>query len=676
MAISTKIIQVPVKGLRKQLGPSLIDELETPNCMNVHEVDSDIVNSPGLSDFGPNDDSLKLYLYYDTGDDTTLGLRIATNDNILLAQSITTGAAARTSNKIKIKIKRNGTIAAGKKVYLTILADSTGPSGSPITNGTSDDVLCTAVSETAAFVTFTFATAFTLTASTKYWIVLQGDYDVSGTNYIDWAIDATSSPYTDGDAYIYDSSWATAGADKDFMFRMYRDETAVMLQDTFYLRGGSSYFLICTLDRAFRYNLASNIWVDITGSLAANLFTGTVDDGFCSDTYPGDDIWIVTNYINTVRKWTATGNLQVLANAPRCKFLKIYKDVLFAGYCYDNSEDQPQLLMWCDTGALETWTGGASGSKLFYEGIDFLCGLGLLKDFLVVYKERSIYIGYSVTTSSFFDFDLRLSGIGPANQDLIGELGNMVLFVSWEDIFLWDGTNSTSICTEKIKTEFFATIDPNNFLRAFSLIEEEVNEWHIFAPSSGQEACDLEWIYNYDKGTWFRANRTTQVTSAGWYVFDTAVGIEDLVGTIDQQTWRLGDRTVSGILAINILATVNAELFKVDYNISEDDGVAVESYLDTKDFTFTDDKESRIRGNIGRFFIEGAGTSVSLFTSIDEGQSYQLRKTFTLTDSFNMQHADLRLNVERIRFRLHKNAVGSNFRIRQIGFEVIQGGRL
>lgn len=675
--MSTKLIQVPVKGLRKQLGPNLIDEIETPECKNVHEVDQEIYNSPGLSDFGPNDDSLKLYLYYDTGDDSQLGLRINTNDNIKLAQSITTGAASRTSNKIKLKLKRNGTITAAKKVYVTIEADSTGPAGTPITNGTSADVLCTAITGTAGWIEFTFTTAFTLTASTKYWIVLQGDYDVSGTNYIEWEIDNGSSPYTDGDAYIYDSSWASAGADKDFMFKMYRDTTTIMLQDTFYLRGGSSFFMVCTLDRCFRYNSTSNIWVDLTGSLASMLFTGTVDDGFCSDTYPGDDLWLVTNYINTIRKWGGSGLLLVLGGSPpRCKYLKIYKDVLFAGYCYYGSEDQPQLVMWCDTGALETWTGGASGSKLFYESIDFLSGLGLLKDFLVVYKERSIYLGYSVTTSSYFDFDLRLSGVGPMNQDLIAELGNMLLFVSWEDIYIWDGTNSKSICSDRIKREFFSTMDPDNSLRSFSIVEEEVAEWHIFVPAMGDEHCSIEWIYNYDRDTWFKAKRPTQVTCAGWYVLDSTVAIEDLVGTIDQQTWRLGDRTVSGLISINVLATVNGELFKVDYNTAEDDGAAIESWIDTKDFTFTDEEGIRIRGHISEFFLEGAGNMVDLYTSTDAGVSYQLRKAFTLSGDYGVRHYPLRINAEMIRFRLYKYQVGGNFRIRQIGFRVAQGGRL
>jgi len=676
MAISTKLIQVPIKGLRKQLGPDLLDELETPDCMNVHLVDQDMVNSPGLTDFGPNDDSLKLHLYYDTGDDTNVGLRIGTNNSIKLAQSILTAAAARTDNKITLKLKRNGTITAAKKVYITIEADSTGPAGTPIANGTSADVLCTAISGTAGWITFTFTTAFTLAASTKYWIVLQGDYDVSGTNYIEWEIDNGSSSYTDGDAYIYDSSWATAGTDKDFMFRVYRDETTVMLQDTFYLRGGSSYFMLCTLDRCFRYNGTTGAWVDVSGSLAANLFSGTADDGFCSDTYPGDDIWIVTNYINAVKKWTGSGSLAALANAPRCKFIKVYKDVLFAGYCYADAADQPQLLMWCDTGAMETWTGGASGSKLFYESIDFISGLGLLKDFLVVYKERSIYLGYSVTTRAYFDFDLRLRGVGPANQDLIGELGNMNMFVSWEDIYLFDGTNNTSICSEKVKKEFFATIDPDNFLRSFSLIYEEASEWHIFVPGIGQEHCTIEWIYNYDRGVWFKGSLSTAVTCAGWYVYDSAVAIEDLVGTIDQQTWRLGDRTVSGTVAINLLATTNAEVFKVDYNISEHDGAAVESYVDTKDFTFQNEEGIRIRGHIMEFFMEAAGTSVSLYTSIDEGRTYKFWNTFTLDGYFNLRDYPLRINAEKVRFRLYKNAVGSNFRIRQIGFKVCPGGRL
>lgn len=671
-------LQVPIKGLRQEIGPDLLDNLETPKCLNVHEVKNDIVTRPGLSDFGPNDISLRLFLYYDANDDSQYGLRINTNDNIKLAQSVTTAGAARTVNSIKLKLKRNGTITAGKVVYVTVESDSSGtPSGTPVTNGTSANVLCTAISGTAGWIEFTFATAMTLSVSTKYWIVLQGDYDVSGTNYIEWKIDSGGSSYTDGDAFIFDSSWISAGAGIDFMFRMYRDSSAVMLLDTFYLRAGGSYFIKATIDRLFKWNTGTSAWDDISGYLAVNLFTGTVDDAFCSDTYPGTDTFLVTNYANNIKKWTGSGNCADLGGTPpRAKYLKVYKNRLFLGYVYAGGADQPQRVDWSEVGDIEDWTGGSVGYHLFYENIDSVTGLSLLQDYLVVAKERSMYLGYPVTTTDYFEFNQRVNGLGPVNGNLVGELGGRLLFMSWEDLLSFDGINARSICDDLIKKEFFETIDPNTITRSFSIIMEEVDEWHIFVPSVGASYPDTEWVYNYKRGTFYKYNQGTAVTCAGWYVLDTSVTIANLVGTIQEQIWRFGDRTISGVNLINVLGTYSGLTYRVDYAIDTDDGVAVESYIDTKDFFFLNDSQKRIRGRVLEFSLKGIGTRVDLYYSKDEGASYHFLKTFTLNGSWNERTTNFRLDAENIRWRLYKNGIGQNFRIRQISFRVMPGGRL
>lgn len=88
-----------------------------------------------------------------------------------------------TSSSITALLGKVGT--PGDNILITIQTDNAGsPSGSVITNGTSNTVAGSSLSSADATVqTFTFSSPFTLTAGTPYWIVFQRDSTLSDVNY-------------------------------------------------------------------------------------------------------------------------------------------------------------------------------------------------------------------------------------------------------------------------------------------------------------------------------------------------------------------------------------------------------------------------------------------------------------------------------------------------------------
>ncbi|MEA3225730.1 MAG: hypothetical protein U9Q07_07240, partial [Planctomycetota bacterium] len=146
---------------------------------------------------------------YTTAGDTWIPLRYDTNDNIKVAHKFTTAAGSTpTFVTVRFKLYQAGTVAASKYIWATIEADSSGPDGTAIT--TSYKILANSIttSTSGEWVTFTFREVPALSASTVYYVVLQGDWTVNTTNHIKCHVDTVTSG---GTVFLYDSAWANVG---------------------------------------------------------------------------------------------------------------------------------------------------------------------------------------------------------------------------------------------------------------------------------------------------------------------------------------------------------------------------------------------------------------------------------------------------------------------------------
>lgn len=91
------------------------------------------------------------------------------------------------------------------------------PSGTAVTNGTSDTFVASSIPDKPGWVVFTFDPPMLLNADTTYHWTLRRSAAVSASNYFLLAEDA-SDTYGDGDISLYDSSAWAATATSDFCF--------------------------------------------------------------------------------------------------------------------------------------------------------------------------------------------------------------------------------------------------------------------------------------------------------------------------------------------------------------------------------------------------------------------------------------------------------------------------
>ena len=125
--------------------------------------------------------------------------------------------------KVKLWLKKAGTPAGTDTVTLEIQSDNSGvPSGTEVTNGVATAVdISDIITTSYAWVTFSFATAPSLTAGTQYHLVLTGAFTVSETNYILWGADNYDVIYADGSMSVYDGTTWTIDSNYDACFEVY-----------------------------------------------------------------------------------------------------------------------------------------------------------------------------------------------------------------------------------------------------------------------------------------------------------------------------------------------------------------------------------------------------------------------------------------------------------------------
>lgn len=146
-------------------------------------------------------------------------LTVGTVDNKLLSAATTANAlaakftqsGARSLKRVGLMIKKNGTIAAGKKLTAKIKTDNSGVPSATIIGTSSTVDIDTAVSTSYALVVFTFPTPVDLADATVYHVELTCDYTNDATNNVTWR----SATVASGGNYVQlDNTTWTATATK------------------------------------------------------------------------------------------------------------------------------------------------------------------------------------------------------------------------------------------------------------------------------------------------------------------------------------------------------------------------------------------------------------------------------------------------------------------------------
>lgn len=169
--------------------------------------------------------------YADSNADTDIKLVgiAATADNTL-------GQGFKPTNSsdigtVRLWLKRTGTFTNADLTVETQTDNAGVASGTPIANGTSDEVACTGIGTSLEWVGFKFSTNPTVVGGTQYHVVLKGNADyvteyAVATEFVEWGVDQSSPSYANGvfQTGTDDAGWAAYSPASDGCFEVYNDE--------------------------------------------------------------------------------------------------------------------------------------------------------------------------------------------------------------------------------------------------------------------------------------------------------------------------------------------------------------------------------------------------------------------------------------------------------------------
>jgi len=363
----------------------------------------------------------------------------------------------------------------------------------------------------------------------------------------------------------------------------------IMGYGAFNLASGTKHLLRTSTTNLEKYNESTGVWDDIS----VTPFSGDADDYFAFATVAESDLIAITNGVNNMRKWTGSGNQQLLGGTPPiCKTMCYLSPYLIIGNLVESGTPNPWKVAWCDTANPEIWTGGNSGSELLSDESSEVIRLKKLNEYAAVYKKDSLWLG-RLDVSDVISFDCVKTGIGVVSKNAVAEAEATHYFMGYNDFYSWDSSGITPI-GKAVRDEVFSTIDKTQYHKFWAIHSKETTEIWFAVVTQGQTYPTQIWKYNYRYGIWY-FDTVTNITA----------GIEFEGNSFAEKVF-LGDSS--------------GYSYKVDATTSNDNDVAVSCLVVTKDFV-ADKFEYEKRWLQLDLWARGSGT-LYVDYSIDRGTTW------------------------------------------------------
>lgn len=401
-----------------------------------------------------------------------------------------------------------------------------------------------------------------------------------------------------------------------------------------FTREGVNFNVRVGLTKIERYNVGGAAWADITGSAIGGSSADLVD--IATPLLSNKRLLCITNGVDAIRKWTGSGNTADLGGTPpKCKFIQEYKTYLVTANITGGT-DVSQRIQWSDTANPENWSTGNSGAVDLVEDGGDITGLNIFGNYVCVHKKNSIYMGYLVNTSAIFRFDRKSTGSGTiANATIQNLPTGFQAYLGQDGIRIFNGITSELI-NSPINDEIRDSLNAENAFKSWSYLEKSRDEVCFGIPIGSQTEGETVYRYNYITGNLYKDIRVG--INAAWLgEASSTLSWDDMVGPWDSSTVRW-DEGAAGVGSdrINFGDTAGINTV-IDPTALTDNTAVIACHWDSKDFTDEIDRISRW----SRIELWAKGTSVKCEYSTDNGQSWVVIDTFTLTSEYPMEDAPL-----------------------------------
>lgn len=435
----------------------------------------------------------------------------------------------------------------------------------------------------------------------------------------------------------------------------------ILYLDTFILSTGNIRLLRFTKQNVQQYNTTTGVWDDKTGLD----LTGSESDFFSSCVVTESDLFLFTNNrINAPRKIVDGSNSTNLGGSPpKCSFMEYVTPYVLLAYTQEGGTDFPTKVRWSDTGQPELWSGGNSGSQLLSDDPSFIRGMKKLRDYVMVYKELSIYRGRKVGTSSIFDFGGPFSsGKGLYSQRAIASDGENHYYMGLNDFHLNNGVRIIDI-GGPVREYIFNRLNRSLNTTCHAVHVELYKEIWFYITISGLSWPTEVWKYNYEKDFWY-FDTCSSITCGSSYKQVSSLAWNDAGGTWDSQASFWDEQQGGASTPRLVFGDADGLTAQLDTTIVDDMGVAVAAQLETKDYTGLEHQGIEFDTRWLQVDLWGRGDSVKLYYSTNYGGTWTYVGENELSDVVERSTFWIDVIAKHIRFRFVQDGLSKDLVIR------------
>jgi hypothetical protein len=443
--------------------------------------------------------------------------------------------------------------------------------------------------------------------------------------------------------------------------------------------GGTPYIVGCADAKVYSYTGTTE--TDITGAVTV---AATADTKWTGAQLSG--LLVLNETVNApvyiAVSGLGSGTLAALSNWPAstlCKSLRAYKYQLVAMNMTESSTAYPYKVRWSNSavpGALPTsWvaaTTNDAGSVDLSEGDGAIIDGIPFGDQFAIFRESGIWLMRYVGGTAIHVFNKVPNAIGGllGNNCVTNVPGIGLVAMSSTDIYIFDGSATTSILDKRMQRWYANNISQSNGKRSFVVYNAKRKEVWCCFPTTSATACDAAIIWNHVENTLgYRdlpnctAGVHAVVDESATTTYDTLAGTMDaLSGTTDGLDARsIGSKTVLASTANNLYVVGNA----VDAA-----GTGMVGQLERTSISLGDAQRVKYIRGIWPRFDATAGQqfeiTVGAQMSVDEAVSWATPVTYTYgTSRFVPVNKSGRFLSLRIR-----NSSGASWRLKSVDADI------
>jgi len=192
-----------------------------------------------------------------------------------------------------------------------------------------------------------------------------------------------------------------------------------------------------------------------------------------------------------------------LRTPPSAKVLAVHKERVFAA----NVDKGANRIFWTGPDDALTFTVNVWPAKYFVDvggGDEEITAMVPFKDQLLIFKENSIYVLSGDGVGGRWAIDLVDNQHGAVGVNCVANIGNAILFLARDGIYMWDGGRARCISHPRIQKLWSEMDWTEGKLKRFFAVHDSLAHLVYFGCGQTSERIDSFIVYDYMRDAWSR----------------------------------------------------------------------------------------------------------------------------------------------------------------------------